>query len=102
MIDCSTQLLGVIGDPINHSLSPAMQNFVIQKLGLNFCYHAFHVKQPDLQQTVQSFKLLNFRGINVTLPHKQAIRLYVNEISEEARYLGAVNTVLFENNRAFG
>jgi len=102
MIDSSTKLLGVIGDPISHSLSPRLQNFVIQKLGLNYCYHAFHVNSSELQQAIESFRLLHFRGINVTLPHKNAICKYLDEIAEEARCLGAVNTVLYDNNKTFG
>ena len=99
MIDSSTQLLGVIGDPISHSLSPDMQNFVIQKLGLNYCYHAFHVTPTNLQKSIESFQTLKIKGINVTLPHKQAVISCLDEISEEARCLGAVNTILFENNK---
>ncbi len=102
MIDSNTKMLGVIGDPIGHSLSPIMHNFVIQKLGLNYCYHAFHVTPEDLEDSIFSFNILKFKGINVTLPHKQTIMSYVDEISEEAKQLGAVNTVLFKDDKLFG
>ncbi|MBL7092662.1 shikimate dehydrogenase [candidate division KSB1 bacterium] len=102
MINSSTQLLGVIGDPISHSLSPEMQNFIIQKLGLNYCYNAFHVIPSDLEKAIESFQALNFKGINVTLPHKQGVIQFLDEVSEEARCLGAVNTIVFKNNRRFG
>jgi len=102
MINSSTQLLGVIGDPIDHSLSPDMQNFVIQKLGLNYCYHAFHVTPTELQKSINSFQTLKIKGINVTLPHKQTVMSCLDEISEEAKCLGAVNTILFENDKLFG
>ncbi len=102
MINSSTQLLGVIGDPIDHSLSPEMQNFVIQKLDINYCYHAFHVTPTELEKAIDSFQTLNFKGINVTLPHKQAVIRHVDEVSEEARSLGAVNTIVFKNNKRFG
>ena len=79
-----------------------MQNFIIKKMGLNYCYHAFHVAPADLQKTIESFRTLNIKGINVTLPHKQSVMSFVDEISEEARCLGAVNTILFKNDRLFG
>jgi shikimate dehydrogenase len=102
MIDSNTKMLGVIGDPINHSLSPIMHNFVIKKLGLNYCYHAFHVTPEYLEDSIFSFDLLKFKGINVTLPHKRTIMSYIDEISEEAKQLGAVNTVSFKDNKLFG
>jgi shikimate dehydrogenase len=102
MINSATQLFGVIGDPIDHSLSPDMQNFVIQKLGLNYCYHAFHVTPSELKRALDSFQTLHIKGINVTLPHKQAVISHLDEVSEEAKCLGAVNTIVFENNKLFG
>ncbi len=102
MADAKTKLLGVIGDPIEHSLSPVMHNFILERLGLNFCYHAFHVKQEDLPRALNSFQILNFRGINVTLPHKEKIIQYLDEIQEEAALLEAVNTVLFKKEKIIG
>ena len=102
MIDSNTKLLGVIGDPISHSLSPVMHNFVIQKLGLNYSYLAFHVPPSDLKDSVFAFNTLKFRGINVTLPHKQTIMSFVDEISDEAKQLGAINTILFKNEKIYG
>ncbi|NOZ61578.1 MAG: shikimate dehydrogenase [Calditrichaeota bacterium] len=102
MPDAKTGMLGVIGDPIEHSLSPIMHNFIFQKLGLNFCYHAFRVIDRDLPHAIDGFRALNFRGINVTLPHKQNIIQYLDEVHDDAAQLAAVNTVLFSHGKALG
>ncbi len=102
MIDARTKLLGIIGHPISHSLSPALQNFALKELGLNYCYHAFDVKPEYLGSAMESLKFLNFRGLNVTLPHKQKVIRFLDEISEEVKALGAVNTILFQENKILG
>ena len=102
MNNTNTKLLGIIGDPISHSLSPILHNFVIQKLGLNYSYHAFHIKPKELEKVISAFQLLKLIGINVTIPHKEKIIKDLDEVSEHAQNLGAVNTVLFSSNRSFG
>ncbi|MBN1352683.1 shikimate dehydrogenase [candidate division KSB1 bacterium] len=98
MIDNRTGLLGVIGDPIEHSLSPALHNFVLEKLNLNYCYHSFHVARDRLRDYFQGFHILDFRGINVTIPHKESVIPFMTQLSPEARILEAVNTIHFELN----
>jgi len=102
MIDGNTRLLGVIGDPIRHSLSPIMHNFILDYFGLNYCYHSFHIVPEKLKEAIRSFKLLDFVGINVTLPHKQTIIALLDDVAPDARKLKAVNTVLFQNGKAIG
>jgi len=102
MPDHQTGLLGVIGDPIEHSLSPALHQFVLEHLHLNFCYHSFRVPATRIQEYFNSFKTLGFRGINVTIPHKERILACLDRLSPEAQILNAVNTVHFENDRATG
>ncbi|MHA1727586.1 MAG: shikimate dehydrogenase [Promethearchaeota archaeon] len=104
-IDASTKILGVIGDPIEHSMSPTMHNAALQKIatlqevGLNYVYVAFHVKKEHLKVACEGFKALEIRGINVTIPHKVAIMDYLDEIDPIARGIGAVNTVKNENGK---
>ena len=102
MITGRTVNFGVIGYPIAHSLSPAMQNAGIQTAGLDYAYIAMPVKPEELGRAVEGLKSLGFRGFNVTIPHKQAVMEYLEEIQEDARIIGAVNTVSIENGRLVG
>ncbi len=88
-----TKLLGVIGDPIAHSLSPVMHNAAIAHLGLDYIYLPFQIKPEDLPAAIEGFRAINLQGFNVTIPHKQAIMPLLAEISPTARLVGAVNTV---------
>ncbi|NJR26226.1 MAG: shikimate dehydrogenase [Richelia sp. CSU_2_1] len=93
MIKGTTKLLGVIGYPIAHSLSPAMHNAAISHLGVDFVYLAFPVKAEDLKTAIAGFSAIELRGFSITIPHKQAILPLLAEISPIARAIGAVNTV---------
>ncbi len=97
-----TKNLGVIGYPIAHSFSPAMHNAALSAAGLDYAYIAMPVAQEELENAVKGIKALNFRGINVTIPHKQAIMEYLDEINEDAKIIGAVNTVVNDNDRLTG
>lgn len=88
-----TKLLGVIGDPIAHSLSPVMHNAAIAHLGLDYVYLPFGIKSADLQIAIAGFRAINLQGFNITIPHKQAIMPLLTEISATAQLVGAVNTV---------
>lgn len=95
MVNTQTKLLGVIGDPIQHSLSPLLHNFLLDKLSLNFCYHAFHLTSADLAAGFAAFRLLGVHGFNVTIPHKEQILPLLTQIHGAARAIGAVNTVVW-------
>jgi shikimate dehydrogenase len=97
-----TKIIGVIGDPIEHSRSPQMHNAVIQELGLDYVYVPFHVTADQLLSAVNGFKALNVAGINVTLPHKKAVLPLMDEISKEAQLIGAVNTMVFRDGKVEG
>lgn len=92
-IDGNTKLTGIIGYPVRHSLSPLMHNRAFEAMGLNFCYVPMEVHPELLEDAVKGLRALGFVGVNVTVPHKEAILEYLDEISEEARFIGAVNTV---------
>ncbi|MEG4491118.1 shikimate dehydrogenase [Microcoleus sp. D3_18_C4] len=93
MIKGTTKLLGVIGHPVEHSLSPAMHNAAISHLGVDFVYLPFPVKPGDLKAALAGFAAIGVRGFSITIPHKQAILPLLSEVSPIARAIGAVNTV---------
>jgi shikimate dehydrogenase len=89
----ATKILGVMGYPIEHSLSPVMQNAALQHLGVNYVYVPLAVPPSDLAGVLASLRAIDCRGFNVTIPHKQAVMAHLNEVSAVARSIGAVNTV---------
>jgi shikimate dehydrogenase len=102
-ISPSTKLCAVIGNPVAHSLSPAIHNRAFEELGLDFVYLAFRVE--DVQSAVAGMRALeNFRGLSVTIPHKVAIIDHLDEIAEVDRQIGSINTVVNEGGtlRGFG
>ncbi|MGB5633133.1 MAG: shikimate dehydrogenase [Waterburya sp.] len=88
-----TKLLGIIGDPVEHSLSPVMHNAAIASLGLDYIYVPFPVKQGDLSRAIEGFTAVDLVGFSITIPHKQEIIPLLTEISDDAANIGAVNTV---------
>lgn len=99
-IDGQTALVGVIGWPVAHSLSPLMHNTVFAHLGLNWCYVPLPVDPRDLKRAVAGLVVAGFRGFNVTVPHKQAVFALVDTLTPEARAVGAVNTVAVKRDAA--
>jgi len=95
------KILGVIGHPIEHSLSPPMQRAALRELGLDYHYDKFDVKPGELENFVSDARE-NFLGFNVTVPHKVEIIRFLDNLSKEAELIGAVNTVKFENGSATG
>jgi shikimate dehydrogenase len=95
-IDGETKVVGLFGDPVGHSLSPAMHNAAFGERGLNFCYLPFRVRREDLPAAIKAIASLGLRGVNVTAPHKESVVSYLDELSPEAGFLKAVNTI--ENN----
>jgi len=83
----------IIGDPIDHSLSPAMQNAAFSALGLNCTYIAFKVPQGELKESVESLRAIKIAGFNVTVPHKVSVMEYLDELDPSAKKASAVNTV---------
>ena len=90
-----TRIVGVIGDPVEHSRSPQMHNAAFAQADLDYVYVPFHVRPDDLADAIAGFKAINVVGINVTLPHKQAVIPFLTSISREAELIGAVNTLTF-------
>jgi len=95
------KIFGIFGDPIEHSLSPAMQNKALRALGENACYHAFRVAQEDLEDALLGAAAMGFSGLNLTIPLKEkALELDFLQPDPLAKAIGAVNTVSFSGPRA--
>lgn len=95
-------LVGLIGWPVGHSISPTMQNAAFVELGMDWAYLPLPVKPGDLEQAIEGLVALNFSGCNVTIPHKQSVLPYMDEISDSAQAIGAVNTILIQNGKLIG
>lgn len=92
--DTQTRLVGVIGWPIEHSLSPAMQNAALQEMGLNWLYLAFAVEPERVGQALGGARGLGLVGLNVTIPHKSAVIEHLDEIDDAVEALGVANTIV--------
>lgn len=97
-----TSLVGLIGWPVAHSLSPSMHNAAFAELGLDWAYVPLPVRPDDVEQALKGLAALSFVGVNVTVPHKQAVMRYMDELSDSARITGAVNTIHFQNGKFSG
>lgn len=98
----TTKVLGIIGHPIKHSLSPLMQNAALRASCLNFIYVPFEVTAENLGKAIDGLKALGIAGFNVTIPHKTAVMSYLDGLDETAVAAGAVNTVKNDSGRLIG
>lgn len=97
-----TRMLCLIGSPVGHSGSPAMYNYSFRKLGIDYAYLAYDIKEEETAEAVKALRLLNVRGFNITMPCKTAALACCDELSKAAELIGAVNTVVNENGRLIG
>ncbi|BAZ15095.1 shikimate 5-dehydrogenase [Calothrix sp. NIES-4071] len=102
MITGTTKLLGVIGHPVEHSLSPRMHNAAIAQMGIDYVYLPFPIAPHDLQAALDGFAAIGVVGFSVTIPHKQTIIPLLSEVSSLAQSVGAVNTVVRKDNQWIG
>ena len=101
-ISGTTTLLALIGSPVGHSGSPAMHNYSFEKLGLDYAYMAFEIKEDQVGEFLDAARLLKIRGFNVTMPCKMEVARQVDELSPAAQIMGASNTVVNENGKLIG
>jgi shikimate dehydrogenase len=101
-ISGKTRVCGVIGDPIEHSLSPIMHNAAFEASGLDFVYVAFKVKPSCVAEAVNGMRALNIRGLNVTMPHKKTVMKNLDRVDLSAQIIDSVNTILNKENLLFG
>ncbi|KKL50317.1 hypothetical protein LCGC14_2306690 [marine sediment metagenome] len=97
IITGKTHTLCLIGHPVSHSFSPIMHNAQIKESGLNYVYIAYDVHPDNLEKAVSGFKALGIEGINVTIPHKENIMQYIDEIDPIAKKIGSINTIKNED-----
>jgi shikimate dehydrogenase len=97
-----TRVCGVIGDPIEHTLSPLMQNAAFKALKLEYVFLAFKVKSAQVEKAVDGIRALNIRGLNVTMPHKSKVMNFLDRIDLSAQIVNSVNTILNKENKLFG
>lgn len=97
----STNIVGLIGHPVEHSFSPPMHNAAFKKLGMDYVYAAFDVDPNNLKDAIDGAQALNIKGFNVTIPHKIEVMKYLAEIDEIASLIGAVNTIDFKNLKGY-
>jgi shikimate dehydrogenase len=93
-------IFGIIGFPVKHTLSPHFQNAAFASLGMDAVYIPLEVAPDKLKSAFASIKALGFSGINVTIPHKQAVLRLADKLSPEAKGIGAANTIVFRNGRS--
>lgn len=94
MITGKTKVTGLIGYPVEHSLSPIMHNSAFQAIGLDYCYVTFPVEPSKLGDAVNGIRALSLKGVNVTVPHKEAVIKFLDSLDDEAKEIGAVNTIV--------
>lgn len=94
MIDGKTRTCALLGNPVEHTLSPVIHNTLAERCGINMVYVPFRVEGGGLRQAVEGAWALNMLGLNVTVPHKSAVCPFLSEIDKEASHIGAVNTLV--------
>ena len=101
-VTANTQLLGIFGNPVSHSLSPIMHNDWFAKYKLNCLYVAFDVLPKNLKSAIESIRTLNILGVNVTVPHKVEVMKYIDNVDVAAKTIGSVNTIVNKNGKLCG
>ena len=97
-----TSVVGIFGDPVEHSLSPRMQNAAIEAGGFDAVYVPFHVTAAQLCDAITGLRAMSLRGVNLTIPHKEAACHLVDELDEQAVLIGAINTIVNEDGHLKG
>ena len=94
MINGQTSLVGVLGQPVHHSISPVMQNAALKEMKLNWCYLALPCDSQTIPNVLKALRAINCQGLNITIPHKQIVASLCSELLPIAKRLGAVNTLI--------
>lgn len=100
-IKASTNIVALIGHPVEHSFSPPMHNAAFKHMNMDYIYTAFDVKPDNLSKAIEGGEALGIKGFNVTIPHKINVCRYLDEIDEVAALIGAVNTVDFKDMKGY-
>ncbi|AEB77022.1 shikimate dehydrogenase [Clostridium botulinum] len=95
-------LYGLLGEKLVHSFSPQIHSLIFKELKINGYYHLFEVDEEDIEHGVSGFKAFKVQGVNVTIPYKVRVMDYIDDISLEAKNIGAINTICFKNGKTKG
>ncbi|WP_160693416.1 shikimate dehydrogenase [Clostridium sp. C2-6-12] len=96
------EFYGLIGEKLPHSLSPKIHNTLFQRLNIEGAYKLFEVEREELGEAIDSLKVLKIKGVNVTIPYKQEVMKYLDFVSDEAKKIGAVNTIYLKDGKLYG
>ncbi len=96
------EIYGIIGNPVKHSLSPLIHNFLFKKYRINACYDLFEIKENQLPKAIEGIRILGIKGVNVTAPYKEKVIPVLDEIENEAKLIGAVNTIVNKEGKLIG
>jgi shikimate dehydrogenase len=102
MISGHTEIFGIFGHPVEHTFSPGMHNAAFRKVGIDGCYVPFAVHPDRLADAVRAIVPLGLRGVNITVPHKENVIPFLDDLAEDARLIGAVNTIEVRKGRLIG
>lgn len=101
-IDGKTRTLGLIGNPVEHTMSPFIHNLFAEAMGINMVYVPFHVEEGKLEEAIKGARALNLLGNNVTVPYKIDVMPFVDVLDKGAKIIGAVNTLYYKGNKVYG
>lgn len=101
-IDGHTRMAAVVARPIKHSISPFIQNFAFDATGINGVYVAWDIPEEDLEESVQNVRRYDMFGINISMPYKQVVIPFLDELNQAAQLIGAVNTVVNRQGQLIG
>jgi shikimate dehydrogenase len=97
VVSGKTMVCGLIGDPVEHSMSPVMHNAAFEKVGLDYVYVTFKVKPEEVGESIEGMRALNIKGLNVTIPHKVTVLQFLDRLDHLAEKIAAVNTIVNDN-----
>jgi shikimate dehydrogenase len=100
--ETNSQIFGILGESLSHTLSPQIHNHFFERFGLGFRYHPFPIKAERLKQALEGIRALGIRGMNVTFPFKEKVIPYLDELDGLAEKLGAVNTIVNDDSKLIG
>lgn len=95
-------LYGLLGESLKHSISPMIHSKIFKEIMVEGSYELFEIKKEEVEYTINKFKDIGMVGVNVTIPYKTTVMKFIDEISDEAKKIGAVNTICFKDNKTIG
>lgn len=98
----TSKIYGLIGEKLEHTISPQIHSKLLNKLGINGCYNTFEIKKDKLREAITGLRALGVLGVNVTIPYKVLAIDFIDSLSSEARKIGAINTIKFDGDKAYG